>query len=518
MVQMSEEIQKFFDKAGLIVDNIEGLRFSYLATSVDDPTKWAYMPDNRVDRATDPWTDHNLRVRTSPGKIISRMFPDMRPERISELITLWKSGHYDKNDYYINIVDGDDISYWYYEGNYAETSGEDNLHKSCMRYADCELYFCIYTANPRQVGLCIMLDENDKLLARCIVWKGIKSYDRVYATKPENEAIVKETLNKMGYSNIYNTGIDETIKLDNYEFRHYPYMDTFKYLSDNCLSTKACDYGKKLENTDGSWEDIDAIEACAYCGDYVNADDNLHYVDGVGDCCDDCAVYSDYYGTYILDEDAIWSDTENSYILRSESVTTYNDEVILECHSIQLYNGDYAHHEDDNVIKLYDGCYAHEDDAIELYNGEYAHEDDTIELHNGEYALEYDRDIIKLHDGTYAHEDDTVILYNEQYALKRDVVKLHDEEYAHIDDKDLIKINSKYYIKNQECVSGVHGWITKIDAILNTQENYIDDYMLVQNGKWFEVEESALNIFQKGNKLDSLLDTKISMVIRGILW
>jgi hypothetical protein len=394
-----------------------------------------------------------------------------------------------------------------------------------------------------------MLNENDKLLARCIVWKGIKSYDRVYATKPENEAIVKEELNKMGYSNIYNTGIDETIKLDNYEFRQYPYMDTFKYLSDNCLSTKACDYGKKLENTDGTWEDINEREACAHCGECVNADDNLYYVEGVGDCCENCVVYSDYYETYILDEDAIWSDTENSYILRSESVVTYDKEVILECHSIQLYNGDYAH-EDDNVVELYNGEYALEDDTIELYNreyalkneddivelyngvyalkneynivelynGEYALEDDTIELHDGECALQNDRDIVELYNGEYALEDDTVILYNEQYALKRDVVKLHDEEYAHIDDKDLIKINGKYYIKNQECVFSAHGWITKIDAILNTQENYIDDYMLVQNGKWFEVEESALNIFQKEYQLDSLLDTKISMVIRGLPW
>ena len=66
------------------------------------------------------------------------------------------------------IVFGEKIKFWYHRKNYFSECGD--LGCSCMKYDECQDYFGIYTENPDHVGMAIMVNNENKLLARCLIW------------------------------------------------------------------------------------------------------------------------------------------------------------------------------------------------------------------------------------------------------------------------------------------------------------------------------------------------------------
>jgi len=188
------------------------------------------------------------------------------------------------------IVKENDIKYWYDDDNYVNSGG--TLNGSCMRYKSCQSYFEIYTKNPNQVNLIILMDaeEEDKICGRAILWtdiKGNKFMDRAYTINSADEKLFEKFAIKNGFYYKEDQSNDEDmvimfngsesnyscnddveniiiVKLDKgSKYEKYPYMDTLKYLSkEGGIITNDKNYSDnfyELEDTDGG-------NGCEDCG------------------------------------------------------------------------------------------------------------------------------------------------------------------------------------------------------------------------------------------------------------
>jgi hypothetical protein len=139
----------------------------------------------------------------------------------------------------IKLVSGVEILKWYNSEN-AEFVKDTVLAKSCMMDAYKNSFMKIYSENPDRIQLLIKLNDNDKLVARALVWKldysqnGFDYYmDRCYYNEEEDQEIIFDWLRSQpGYQNSNRRVNPENmvVKLQNVDFKNYPYTDTFKYL------------------------------------------------------------------------------------------------------------------------------------------------------------------------------------------------------------------------------------------------------------------------------------------------
>jgi len=151
----------------------------------------------------------------------------------------------------VKIVSGDDIIKYYNLNQYSSQSG--SLGGSCMRYEKCSRYLRIYSENPNQVELVVLFndEESDLIRARAILWtdtKGRKLMDRIYGTVDSDVQILKDWAIQNGiyYKKLQNFYEDTPfmlgddlledhveVKLEKWEFRYYPYLDTLKFFDYN---------------------------------------------------------------------------------------------------------------------------------------------------------------------------------------------------------------------------------------------------------------------------------------------
>ena len=153
----------------------------------------------------------------------------------------------------IEFLTGEDILDGYDSKNYV--GGDSVINKSCM--VDKFDYLNIYTKNPNQVSLAVVKSPDGKILARTMVWKttdGSRHFDRIYYRYDWLEPLVREKLNILGITSIGDESF-KVVKLENWKFEAYPYLDNFYYfdrergqlLAMGQISTRT------LRQTDGRW-------------------------------------------------------------------------------------------------------------------------------------------------------------------------------------------------------------------------------------------------------------------------
>jgi hypothetical protein len=220
-----------------------------------------------------PMWNASARQTQSIGKFINYKFGNAFRAEISALFI------YDN----FKLITGEDIRKWYNEKNYAPVGG--NLNTSCMRYDKCQSYMDLYCAYPDKIGLLILTDENNKLLGRALIWKGLRKptdktlMDRIYTTKSSEEELFKKYAAEKGWLHKYQQAASDNSYVENGQrvqksvalqllppksFKQYPYMDTMKYYNPG-TGRMGSDAGNpvegkrriKLESTDGSYQNID---------------------------------------------------------------------------------------------------------------------------------------------------------------------------------------------------------------------------------------------------------------------
>ena len=220
------------------------------------------------------------------------------------------------------LVSGEDIRKWYHEDYYYSTRG--SLGNSCMRHPEAQEYFDLYVDNAKM----LITTKDGKLTGRAIVWEINEEttiLDRIYTCfdyleqcfidyAKEHKWIIRNNNSLLptgdeqywltpedDYSNPKN--IDLSIKLKS-SYTHYPYVDSFRYLTSDEQYITTYRSGYSLDSTDGGYNNL--CITCDNCGrtfygyDEEELPDELHWSEW-GDCylCDDCCYWSEYLEDYI---------------------------------------------------------------------------------------------------------------------------------------------------------------------------------------------------------------------------
>lgn len=280
----------------------------YVSISSTDPNKISYLSAARIDvveRKGISYWDVGHRFHTKYGAFINKLFkPNTFNNREIEIFSnILKSSFNQifKDEFNFSVVDGTQITNYYHQGNYASAKDDCNsLYNSCMKYDKCQEYFGLYTKNPENISMLVLLNQNSKLVGRALLWnfENYKIMDRIYTIQEEFEFTFKKWANDNGYyhkkiQNFKNTsqfvlnGVDVdlelSLKLKHFEYKRYPYLDSFKWLSDdgtiyNYLPDNF--RGKTISDHEGGFYEYDMLgkdsfENCYY---YNNDLVNLPYI------------------------------------------------------------------------------------------------------------------------------------------------------------------------------------------------------------------------------------------------
>ena len=228
--------------------------------------------------------------------------PEYKDKDIEEFVNNFKALTSDSKLKF-ELVSGDDIAKYYNKKKYYGENG--SLGSSCMA-EESKGTFKLYVQNPRKVKLLILVDSDDKIHGRALVWKLKDSpceatyfMDRVYTNRDadvmkfrmfadEKGWLQKKVMNSHTESNIdfVYKGKDIsgqiTCKLDG-ECKDYPFVDTLCFLSfkDNILSNLP---SKKCSVLHSTFGDSDPCDDCN--GSLIECNDCYNDDDGFKDCYD----------------------------------------------------------------------------------------------------------------------------------------------------------------------------------------------------------------------------------------
>lgn len=240
------------------------------------------------------------------GRLVNRILDATKNNRpakdIEEFVNLYKSEIDSLGDALQNfkLVKGDDILKYYNINNYVR--GDGSLQNSCMSYEFCKHFFGIYTENPDKVGMLVYLDILGKVKGRALIWRldspNITFMDRIYTTNDYDVNLFIEYANKNDwyYKSSQNYSYKSfdikgsksfpsnklSIKLNNFKFKYYPYLDTLAFLTENGIlhNDNTIPSIGLLRDTDGAdyycsdcsgngWIICDFCfgDGCTHCGD-----------------------------------------------------------------------------------------------------------------------------------------------------------------------------------------------------------------------------------------------------------
>lgn len=299
---------------------------------------------NLTKNSSRPWgIRKNQRIDVKIGKIINKLFPGKFKDSEIEVFVNKLKGIQSQNDVQFKLVSGDDIIKYYQCDINDNGDGDDGgeLGRSCMQNEP-RSYFEIYSKNPGVCRLLILVDGDDLLVGRALVWRidEILNYDdvktgeldfeffmdRTYTTEEKYEHLFYEYCKKEGwarragkstlafsdvyYNNRVYYGLQIKVQLNYIPFK-FPYMDTFKDLD----PTEAVLYNFDTEMSDNLWlEETDGgfftpsgkmfVEIGSRKGDFVDANEVYEY-DRKNIHKDDI-IYNHRDGEAILKENAVY--------------------------------------------------------------------------------------------------------------------------------------------------------------------------------------------------------------------
>lgn len=242
--------------------------------------------DGRINACLLPTVDLELYltpVSISVGRFVNKLLRlnniNFTTKELEDFVNKFKSQYdIEFNSINLKLLKGKEILNGYLYTNYSNPR-KGTIWSSCMRYDKCQNYLDIYTDNEN-VQLLVLLDPDDKIKGRAIVWKlesGKFFMDRIYTIDDsdvnifinfakENNWIYKKSQNSSVYdisdgtllsSVLYENDTDLSFLLS----MEYPYMDTMCLLSDTGYISNSkeyilsiCDkFYLELRNTDGEY-------------------------------------------------------------------------------------------------------------------------------------------------------------------------------------------------------------------------------------------------------------------------
>lgn len=444
------------------------------------------------------------------GKFVNKIFPGKyNDKQREEFVNLFKSS-LDKAGEHFEIVEGEDIEFWYSSKNYKSNSGI--LGNSCM--ASKSGIFGIYTQN-QDVCKLLILKEDDKILGRALIWKlnsikkgnevieGLEYFmDRQYTIKDSDvQKFIKYAKEKgwcyRSYNNHYSYNtvtidgeekhLDMIIKVATKDYKRYPYMDTFKrYDVSN---------GLLYNNGDNIAE---------YEGQYILEDTGGGYYEIEG------GLYSEWHDSRIPEDEAVWSEPLSDYLILDRSVEVirgdrrrrgwypddYDDIFFDEDH-------DEYFHVDNGVWSDIEGRMLYGEDAVMVVTEIFDNGD--VPSSGGKYMYEGGRDVVEIN-GHWKWYDKISDKFEDwrDYSCINKRLLVNDYLGKYIPKKFAIEVYEIKPIDNALDMTGVK-YLTKVDA-LGLGYNIVESEKRITD--WFSYTETI------SEYTDILLDRLSKLISR----
>ena len=404
------------------------------------------------------------------GRFVNKLFPaKYSSKEVEEFVNSFKAS-LEKSGEHFELVEGEDIAFWYNSDNYKERNG--TLGNSCM--AQKKNIFGIYTQN-QDVCKLLILREDDKIIGRALVWKlssikhirkdveGIGYFmDRQYTIKESDVQKFKNYAKEQGwcyksYNNHHSLNtvtiggeeknVDMTIKVATKDYNKYPYMDTFKrYDVNNGI----------LHNDDEQEEQ--------YEGQYILEDTGGGYTEIEG------GVWSDWYDRRINDDDAVYSEPLGDYLIADRAVQVvrgysrrrgwypddYDDVFYDEDH-------DEYFHTDDGVYSYIENRTLWSETAVKVVTEIF--EDGDVPSSDDQYMYEGDRDITEINTDWFWFDKITDKFRDwRDYGYISQKLLVVDSKGNYIPKKFAIEVYKIEPRDNAVDITGVE-YLTKVDSL-----------------------------------------------------
>lgn len=353
-------------------------QINFLKWEEDDTI--SYLSSKRIERVLDAggdvWTDssrQSMRAGRALRKVHKEEMHSELLERTVNLIAAVSAMRRIK----IQVVDGDEIAYWYSGNRYDSTTYGNALGKSCMRYDECEKYLDLYTQNPDYVRMAILVNPNtNTLLGRALLWNTDEEgwvMDRIYGSSTVEMQFIEYAKSNDMWRKTYQTfdtprewtrpnGTETTKMLTvsmggnkNMVYRRYPYLDTFSslHLTENGVGRLNCHGRNKsdevahylLHSTSGG----PAIQTCHGC---------QKVCDPSSSDCDECR---ELYSCRACGGQRRTDGNEEHRLCRY----CYNQRHCSQCDSVS--DEPLNHHHIATQMRLCETCYQQMCDTVECY-------------------------------------------------------------------------------------------------------------------------------------------------------
>ena len=265
-----------------LLTNDKVYQYSFIDLSKEEPDKITILPLNKLSRIEGashndlewPTSDSPVwgpygRQPVRVGAFVTKLFPKYGGSKDLENFVHAFTAKGDAKNYTIKLVKGEELRKWYLVDHYYnptpwavdkpegdETDIRTVLMKSCLKQPEKQPFFDMYVYNPDKVQMLIMLNGNNKLVARALIWIDVyvlddpknpskKTFmDRIYYTQESDVAIFKDYATKNGwlYKTVQSKDCIEFVmdgKVCNFVlltrltktgmFNKYPYLDTMMY-------------------------------------------------------------------------------------------------------------------------------------------------------------------------------------------------------------------------------------------------------------------------------------------------
>lgn len=234
-------LKRRHSKDDLVADPV-----NYISISSQDSCRISYLTQDRINQLgdCDVWSS-SKRFHAKPGAFLSKIFKNVSSKDVEVFSNLFRT-EANRPNFEFKVVSGIDIKKYYHYSKHKNDYG--SLGVSCMRYDKCQKYFDIYTENSPMISMLLMLNDLDEVLGRALLWNfdGNKLMDRIYTINDEQlQFYFKNWAYDNGFlhrvqQNWYNSlqfqdknsryEVKLQVKLSNFDFDYFPYMDTFRFL------------------------------------------------------------------------------------------------------------------------------------------------------------------------------------------------------------------------------------------------------------------------------------------------
>jgi len=266
------------------------------------------------------------------------------PYDIESFVNMFKAEMANTGSYEnFEIVEGEDIVFWYNQENYTEFVNEDTpLGKSCLRYEESGKFLEMFIKNTEKIKMVIFKDGKGKLKGRALLWDletpDRTFMDRIYTVNDydvevfktyakENEWLFKER-QTFGWNNRIIDGKDGSVYqpaemvmttgLAHDSLRYYPYLDTMSVYNKDT---------KEVSNNGVLLRTPPHVHLSDYQGNYYDEAEHREM------------VYSRQYDDEIPRDDARYCEVDDDWVFTHDTVYIFN------------HNGEYAISSSDKIVQ-----------------------------------------------------------------------------------------------------------------------------------------------------------------------